>query len=211
MPTPPEQRGPALSLRQELLSQLTPGTPEVLIPGSPSAFSDTNSLPEPLASTGQCQAPPNLAGCTPPSVLPMPGPELVPVLDPEHDSDPPMGDPPNLTTAIIAQCKPPNPDVSSSHTLPSAEDDSLGGLDIISFLVDQELSGQDADADSLPTTVVAATEVGDQPVAPEIALDPTPDGTPGHSSESVSSSPPRTGLARPWTPPKKKKGQKKST
>ncbi|XP_066970186.1 uncharacterized protein [Macrobrachium rosenbergii] len=189
-----------------------PGTPRGLDPpGPPSALPVTNSLPVPLASTGQCHALPILAGGSPPSVLPVPGPELVPVPDPEHDSDPPTGDPPNLTTVIITQCEPPTPDVSFSHTLPPAEDDPLAGLDITSFLVDQELSNQDADAGSLHMMVVAAAEVGGQPGAPEAAPDPAPGGTPGHSSESVSSLPPRTGLARPWRPPKKKKGRKKFT
>ncbi|XP_066982169.1 uncharacterized protein [Macrobrachium rosenbergii] len=55
-------------------------------------------------------------------------------------------------------------------------------------------------------TVVAAAEVGGQPVALEAAPDRAPDGTPGRSSESVSSSTPRNGLARPWRPPKKKNG-----
>ncbi|XP_066944578.1 nematocyst expressed protein 3-like [Macrobrachium rosenbergii] len=234
-----------------------PGTPRGLdLPGPPSALSDINSLPAALASTGQCQAPPSLSGCSLPSVLPEPGPELVPVPDPERDSDPPTRDPPDLTTVIIPQCEPPTPDVSSSHTLPPAEDDPLADLDGTSFLVNQELSGQDADAGSLPTTVVAVAEVGDQPLALEAAPDPAPDGTPGHSSESelsgqdadagslpttvvaaaevgdqpialeaapdpapdgtpgrslesVSSSPPTNGLARPWRPPKKKKGRKK--
>ncbi|XP_066958965.1 nematocyst expressed protein 3-like [Macrobrachium rosenbergii] len=180
-------------------------------PGPPSALSDTHSLPVPLVSTGQCQAPPISAGSSLPSILPVPGPELLPVPDPEPNPDPPMGDPPNLTTMIIAQCKPPTPDVSSSHTLPPAEDDPLAGLHITSFVVDQELSDQAADADSLPTMVVAAAEVGDQPIAPEAALDPAPDSTPGRSSESVPSLPTRNGLARPWRPPKKMKGQKKST
>ncbi|XP_066963704.1 uncharacterized protein [Macrobrachium rosenbergii] len=207
-----EPRGPALSPRQESLSQITPGTPRGLDPpGPPSALSETNSLPVPLESTGQCQAPPILGGCSLPSVLPVPGPELVPVPDPERDSDPPTGDPPHLTTIIIAQWEPPTPDISSSHTLPPAEDDPLAGLDISSFLVDQELPCQNADAGSLPTTVVAAAEVGDQPVAPEAAPDHTPDGTPGRSSESVSSSPPRKGLARLWRSPNKKKGRKKFT
>ncbi|XP_066988203.1 protein enabled homolog [Macrobrachium rosenbergii] len=207
-----EPRGPALSSRQESLSHTMPGTPRVLDPlGPPSALSDTNSLPVPLASTSQCQAPPILAGCSLLSVLSVPGPELVPVPDPEHDSDPPTGDPPNLTTIIIAQCEPPTPDVSSSHSLLPAVDDPLAGLGIASFLVDQELSSQDAEADALPTMVVAAAEVGDQPVAPEAALDPAPDGTPGRSLESAPSLPPRNGLARPWRPPKKKKGRKKSS
>ncbi|XP_066941082.1 uncharacterized protein [Macrobrachium rosenbergii] len=208
-----EPRGLALPSKQESLSQLRPGIPRGLAPpGPPSALSDTHSLPVPLASTGQCQAPPISAGSSMPILLPVPGPELVPVPDPEPDPDPSTGDPPNLTTMIIAQCEPLTPDVSSSHTLLPAEDDPLAGLDITSFLVDQELSGQEADADSLPTTVVAAAEVGDQPVAPEAAPDPAPDITPGRSSESVPSSPPRNGLARPWMPPnKKKKGGKKST
>ncbi|XP_066969194.1 uncharacterized protein [Macrobrachium rosenbergii] len=147
------------------------GTPMGLAPpGPPSALPEINSLPVPLVSSGQCQAPPISAGSFLPSILPMPGPELVPVPDPEPDLDPPMGDPPNLTTMIIAQCEPPTPDGSSFHTLLPAKDDPLAGLDITSFLVDQELSGQNADAVSLPTTVVAAAEVGDQPVAPEAAL-----------------------------------------
>ncbi|XP_066941422.1 uncharacterized protein [Macrobrachium rosenbergii] len=191
---PSAERNPPHSPARPSL-QITPGTPRGLdLPGPPSALSDTNLLPVPLASTGQCQAPPILAGCSLPSVLPEPGPELVPVPDHEHDSDPPTRDPPNLTTVITAQCEPPTPDVSSSHTLPPAEDDPL-----------------DADAGSLPMTVVAAAEVGGQPVALEAGPDPAPDGTPGHSSESVSSSTPRNGLARHWRPPMKKKGQKKFT
>ncbi|XP_066965688.1 protein PRRC1-like [Macrobrachium rosenbergii] len=181
-------------------------------PGPPSALYDITSLPVPLASTGQCQAPPISGGSSMPILLPMPGPELVPVPDPEPHPDPPTGDPPNLTTMIIAQCEPLTPDVSSSHTLPPAEDDPLVGLDITSFLVDQELSGQDADTGSVPTTVVAAAEVGGQPVTPEAAPDSAPDGAPGCTSESVPSSTPWNGLARHWSPPKKnKKGWKKST
>ncbi|XP_066969188.1 uncharacterized protein [Macrobrachium rosenbergii] len=112
---PTEPRGPTFSPRQESLSQITPETPRGLDPpGPPSALSDTNSLPVPLAGTGQCQALPISGECSLPSVLPMPGPELVPVPDPEPDPDPPMGDPPNLTTVIIAQCEPPTPDVFSS-------------------------------------------------------------------------------------------------
>ncbi|XP_066947123.1 protein enabled homolog [Macrobrachium rosenbergii] len=113
-------------------------------PGPPSALSDT-PLPVALAITGQCLAPSILAGCSLPSALPKPGPESVPVPGPDPDLDPPPGDPPNLTTVIIAQCEPPTPDGSSSHTLPPTEDNPLAGLDITSFLVDQELSGQDAD------------------------------------------------------------------
>ncbi|XP_066964330.1 formin-1-like [Macrobrachium rosenbergii] len=152
-----EPRGPALSSRQESLSQITPWTPRGLAtPGSPSALADTHSLPVPLVSTGQCQAPPVSAGSSLPNVPPVPGPELVPMPDPEPNPDPPTGDPPNLTTMIIAQCEPPTPD---------------------------ELSGQDADADSLPMMVIAAGKVGGQSVAPEATPDHAPDSTPGHSSE----------------------------
>ncbi|XP_066969246.1 uncharacterized protein [Macrobrachium rosenbergii] len=198
-------------LRQECLSPITPGTPRGFAPrGLSSALSESNSLPVPLASTGQCQAPPISAGISITTLIPMPGPELVPVKDPEPDTDPPMGDPPNLTDVVIAYCEPPTPDVSSSHSLPPAEDNPLAGLDITPFLVDQELSDQDADAGSTPTTVVAAAEVRDQPVATEAAPDPAPDSAPGLFPESVPSSSPRNGLARPWRPPKKKKGWKRS-
>ncbi|XP_066963445.1 mucin-16-like [Macrobrachium rosenbergii] len=208
-----EPRGPALSSRQKLLSQITPGTLRALAsPGSPSTLSDINSLPVPLASTRQCQAPPILAGSSMSTLLSVPGPELVPVPDPKPDLDPPTRDPPNFTTMITTQCEPLTSVISSSHTLLPTKDDPLAGLDTTSFLVDQELSGQDADAGSIPTTIVAAAKVGDQPIATEAALDPAPDGTPGLSSESAPSPPPRNGLVRPWRPlKKKKKGRKKAT
>ncbi|XP_066956274.1 uncharacterized protein [Macrobrachium rosenbergii] len=163
---------------------------------APPSF-ESNSLPVPLASTGQCQALPISARISIPTSIPVPGPKLVPVLDPEPDTDPPTGDPPNLTDVVIAHCEPPTPDVSSSHVLPPAEDDPLAGLDITSFLIDQELSSEDTDTGSTPTMVVAATEEGDQPVTTEAAPDPAPDGAPGLSPESVPSSPLRNGLARP--------------
>ncbi|XP_066963247.1 uncharacterized protein [Macrobrachium rosenbergii] len=159
-----DPRGPALSSKQESLPQITPGTPRGLAPPDPpSALSDTNSLPVPLASIGQCQASPISAGSSVSTLLPVPGLELVPAPDPETDPDPPTGDPPNLTAMIISQCEPLTTDVSSPHTLPPAEDNPLAGLGITSLLVDQELSGQDTDTGSIPTTVVEAAGVGGQP------------------------------------------------
>ncbi|XP_066963655.1 uncharacterized protein [Macrobrachium rosenbergii] len=146
-------------------SRPSPDTGGLAPPGPPSALPNTNSLPVPLKSPGQCQAPPISAGSSMPTLLPLPGPELVPVPDPEPDSDPPMEDPPNLTT------------------LPPAGDDPLAGLDTTFFLVDHELSGQDVGAGSVPTTVVAAAKVGDQLVATEAAPDPAADGAPFCSSE----------------------------
>ncbi|XP_066969197.1 uncharacterized protein [Macrobrachium rosenbergii] len=179
--------------------------------GPSSATPDSNPLPVPLGSAGQCQAPPISDGTPILTLIPVPGPELVPVLDLIHDPDPPTGDPPNLTELVIANCEPPTPDVSSSQSLSSAKDDPLADLDVAPSLVNQELSGLDANAGSTLTTAVTAPEVGNQLIATQATTDPASDGTSGLSSESLPSSPPRNGVARPWRPTKKKKGQKRSS
>ncbi|XP_066961923.1 protein PRRC2C-like [Macrobrachium rosenbergii] len=175
-------------------------------------MSDSNSLPVPLESPEQCQAP-SLSDVAPLLTLTsVPGPELVPVPDPHRVTDPPTGDPPNLTELIITNYEPPTPDVSSSQSPSSAKDEPLTDLNVKPSLVDQELSGWDADAGSTLVTVVTAPEVGSLPVAPKATSDPAPDSTSGLSPDLVPSSPPRNGIARPWrNPKKKKKGQKRST
>ncbi|XP_066969713.1 uncharacterized protein [Macrobrachium rosenbergii] len=205
-------RGSALHLRQESLSHTTLGTLRGFgSPGPSSATPDSSSLPVPVESPEQCHALSILDIAPPLTLISVPGPELVPVPDPNHVTDPPTGDPPTLTEPVIANCEPLIPD-ASSQSLSSAMNEPLADLNITPSLVDQELSNQDADTGSTVTTVVAAAEVGSLPVASRAASDPAPDGTSGLSPESVTSSPPRNGVARPWRNLKKKKeeGQKRS-
>ncbi|XP_066962229.1 uncharacterized protein [Macrobrachium rosenbergii] len=213
--TPPPRtisRSSALHLRQESLSHPTSGTPRGFAPLGPSSPTpDSNSLPVPLQSPEQCQAS-SVSDVAPLLTLTtVPGPELVPLPDPNHVTDPPMGDPPNLTELIIANCEPPSPAISSSQSPSSAEDEPLADLNTTPSLVDQELSGWDADAGSILTMVVTAAEVESLPIAPRATSDPAPDGTSGLSPESVPLPTPRNVVARPWrNPKKKKKGRKRS-
>ncbi|XP_066964326.1 uncharacterized protein [Macrobrachium rosenbergii] len=199
-------RGSALHPRQESLSPTTSGTPRgFATPGPSSATPDSNLLPAPLESTEQCQALSISDRAPLLTLIPVPGPELVPVPDPNNDMDSPMGNPPNLTNLIITNCEPPCPDVCSSQSLPSAEDDSLADLNVTPSLVDQELSSQDDDAGSTLTTVVATAKVGSQPVVTRATPDPAPEGTSGLSPESVPSSPPRKGIAKPGGPQRRRR------
>ncbi|XP_066981195.1 putative uncharacterized protein DDB_G0290521 [Macrobrachium rosenbergii] len=177
--------------------------------GLPSATPDSSSLPLPLETPEQCQAP-SISDIAPPlALIPVPGPELVPVADPNHVTDPPTGDPPNLTNLVIANRGPPTPDVSSSHSLSSAKDESLADLNITPSLVDQELSNWDANTGSTLMMVVSAAGVGSLPIATRTTSDPAPDGTSGLSPGSVPSSPLRNSVARPWSNLKKKKKEQK--
>ncbi|XP_066956250.1 uncharacterized protein [Macrobrachium rosenbergii] len=200
-------RGSALYLRQESLSPITSGTPRGFAPPGPSsAMPDSNSLTVLFESTEQCQTS-SVSDVAPLlTLISVPGPKLVPVLDPNHVTDPPTGGPPNLTELIITNCEPVTPDISSSQPLSSAKDEPLVDLKVTPSLVHQELSGRDTDdIGSTPTTVVTAVEVGSRPTATRATSNPAPDGTSGLSPESMPSSPPRNGVARPWRNPKKKK------
>ncbi|XP_066943482.1 uncharacterized protein [Macrobrachium rosenbergii] len=106
-------------------------------PSPSSATPDSNSLPVPLESTEQYQAP-NISDVAPPLPLTsVPGPKLVPVPDQNHVTDPPTGDPPKLTELVIANCEPPTPDVSSSQSFSSAENETLANFNVTPSPVDQ--------------------------------------------------------------------------
>ncbi|XP_064084380.1 uncharacterized protein LOC135200056 [Macrobrachium nipponense] len=216
-------QGLAFNKRQEPLSPISKGTLRGIAPPVPvTGPVDLNSLPVPLGSTEQCQAPSSLDVEPPPNLTSAPGPELAPA--PNLIKDPPTGDPPTgmeLTTAHGQSLVP------SSSSLPlSPEDEPPADLTFVPPLENQELPDQES-AWSFPlttaaaavevraspavgstsTTVAADTEVGCSPEIPQATTASAPAGVSGLSPESVPPSTPRTGIARSWRNKKKKKGR----
>lgn len=160
---------------------------------------DPPLLPVPLASTEQCHAL-SVSDVEPPF-------NEDPVPDPDHEADPPLGDPGSLTALIIATCDPPAPDTSSPPNL-SPEDEPL--VDQPS-LGDQELASPDAEVGTALAPVVAAAEVGSPPVASEVTPDLTPASPSGLSPEPVPSSPPRTDIGLTGTQRRRRGGRESSS
>ncbi|XP_066981080.1 uncharacterized protein [Macrobrachium rosenbergii] len=188
---------------QESLSQPNSNHPQGIAPlDHSSGMPNHQSLPVPLVSSEQCHTP-SVSDAEPP-------PEMDPVPDPDHETDPPPGDLGPITALILATCEPPAPDTSSSPN-PSPEDEPLVDQTDRPSLGDQELASPEAEVETTLALVVATARVGSPPVASEVTTDFEPTSHSGLSPESVPSSPPRTDVDRPWRSPKKKmKGRKRA-
>ncbi|XP_066952465.1 proteoglycan 4-like [Macrobrachium rosenbergii] len=122
--------------------------PQGIAPLDPSSgMPDHQSLLVPLASSEQCHTP-SISDIEPPQ-------ELGPVPDPDHETDPPTGDSGTFTPLILATCKPPAPDTSSSPT-PFPEDEPLMDQTATPSHRDQELTSPDAEIETTLILVVAA-------------------------------------------------------
>ncbi|XP_066981198.1 uncharacterized protein [Macrobrachium rosenbergii] len=114
-PNQDSPRGSDLQLGQESLSQPNSSHLRGIAPPDPSSgMPDQQSLPVPLVSSGQCHAL-SVSDVEPPL-------EEDNVPDPDHEMDPPPGDPVPVTALILATCEPPAPDTSSSPHLPPEDE-----------------------------------------------------------------------------------------
>ncbi|XP_066964332.1 uncharacterized protein [Macrobrachium rosenbergii] len=165
-PKPDSPRGYDLQLGQESLSQPNSShLPGIAPLGPSSGMPDHQLLPVPLVSAKQCHAL-STSDVEPPL-------EEDPVPDPDHEADPPLGDPGPVTALILATYEPPAPDTSSSPNL-FPEDEPPVDQAATPSLGDQELASPGAEVETAHAPVVAAAGERSLPVASDVTLDFVP-------------------------------------
>lgn len=89
---------------------------------------------------------PSILDVEPPYDLnPLSDSDMVPAPEPNHDTDPRLGDPPTLKELVLVNCKSLAPATSSSSPRLSGEDNPLVDLTAMNSVEDQELASPNAE------------------------------------------------------------------